>query len=653
MSYKNKLASTVELARLRLLSFDLGGKFQSKKNKLRGVIALWQLKFNLKFKARKNRLKHTAGDIRWKLNDDYGISWSVVIAVWFIFFGVVLAQMNLMPLSGGVTAHRYWLSAAFQGIATLFALVISASLIVVQLASQTYTHRIVHTLFRKKSFWIGTVFGIFLLAYLLYIQTTISDNREIPTTLLWIAFLLALVYFSSLPYTINLAFTSMSPRHIIFPVLDRIDRQFIDRLNYRHFSEEFLSPSPDDNPILDVESVVSAFLRQQEFALAEATINSFADTLIEKGTERDYAALVSQCSSTIQNIARQLSAIRNRELFRELVARLANLHRHLFNLEYASTFGYQHHSFPQLVMKIGADSIRDGFPDGAEQCFIALGWMAADDLKKFKPDSENYWRHYMANFGADGLAKPTPAHEAIRRQQENFEHLYLYEASRMPDEATSSVEAIIEFGKRYFENLCYALRAELKEDRAKTRHEIIQWCAYHLKSLSRQALRIGALETALEFDSVLTHASWVLNDNEIGIANDMTETACDAVLRAVEEGVACHALYGPIMKVTCDGALRNEQPEGSAMATISINTLCRLAELMPTKYSGHGLNGDFKQVYDELGRRLLQIWRNRKRVPISKDSCDRIVAVLTAYWPELKIDEWPKQTEGPPDAVPA
>lgn len=93
---------------------------------------------------------------------DSPVGLPVALALWLVLAGIILANHGFAPVSGDLMAHRYWLSAAFQGIAALFALFISVTLIMAQLASQVYTHRLMQGFFRARWFWVNLIFGLSL-----------------------------------------------------------------------------------------------------------------------------------------------------------------------------------------------------------------------------------------------------------------------------------------------------------------------------------------------------------------------------------------------------------------------------------------------------------------------------------------------------------
>ena len=577
--------------------------------------------------------------LRHVLSDD-AVGWSVVLSAWLVLGGVLFAQLGVAPLSGDITAHRYWLSAAFQGLAALFALFISVTLVMAQLASQVYTHRMAQSFFKAKWFWINLISGPFLLAYLLCVQTVLRENSPNLIMLVRVAFALSILYLALVPAGVGLALAAVRPRNIVVPILERIDEALLRQMIRRYDFRSFVPLPLEDNPLLEAESIAIAFLRQGEGALASATISGLFSKICQIAKPEHYQALCWHVGMTARQVAIALIGSRNEELIRDLVRIIANIHDQTFNMTYAGESEYTESSWPTILIEIAEDCARADFPEGARWCGIGLGWMAKTDAKNLPPDKENYWlQEILSKQPFMRPLNPTEEQERIRRQFENFDRLFIHSLSGIADQVGTSPRRIIKDIVSTYIHIGHVLREVLKQEGARTRQDAFWGISFELRKLIRIAERAEAWDALLDFNALSWLADFSLRDGDAKPATALLRVECDALIRAVEGGVACGELQMPIIDVTVHGCLSSldRLPDGQEMVMVSVETLCKLAALMPSKYSGHGLGEDYDAVYKELGSRLLQIKRPRQAGnPLPAEVLSVVNATLEKYWPDLK-----------------
>lgn len=478
------------------------------------------------------------------------------------------------------------------------------------------------------------------MAYLLYVQTILTDKPPEPTALVWIAFALSVLYLMLIPVVISCALDAVRPRNIVVPILERIDERLLSRMNHRYGSHEFAPLPLDNNPLLEIESMTAAFLRQGEVGLATATFGGLIQTLGHCAQPSHYEALCWHAGLSVRQIARVLITLHNDELLRELVRMVAHLHHQTFNAEFAGDYAYTKTSWPKVLLDIGRECVHEGFPEGARWCEIGLGWMARTDCKNLPPESKNYWLQYILNKDHSGeKLKPTGQEERIRMQFENFDRLFVHSMAGIAENAGSAAGIVIRDMVSSYRHLGFTFREELKQEHVHTRQDALWGISYELRELIKIAERAGAWEALLDFKDVGSLADFSLRDGDGTAATALLRVECDALLRAAEGGVDCGELQMSIIILTCDGCLSglDKLPDGLEMVKVSVETLCKLASLMPTKYAGHGLGEEYDRVYEELGSRLLQIKRSGQvKNPVPQDILEKVDSALAKYWPNLK-----------------
>ncbi|MDI6642415.1 MAG: DUF2254 family protein, partial [Elusimicrobiota bacterium] len=132
-----------------------------------------------------------------KSNLFFIIIWIVIgIPTFILFQGDIL-------FGGSIDSARYMLSALAQAQAAIVAIVVSLTLVVVQLASQTYSPRTIRLFMKEKAFWtLLLLYGISIFYDLTLLNMLSNENFKNLGIFINMSIFLGIVAFSALfPYT--------------------------------------------------------------------------------------------------------------------------------------------------------------------------------------------------------------------------------------------------------------------------------------------------------------------------------------------------------------------------------------------------------------------------------------------------------------------
>jgi hypothetical protein len=152
---------------------------------------------------------------------------------------------------------RNLLATTIQSLAGAIAIVVSLSLIAVQLASQTYGSRILDLYIRQKLFWI--IFGQFILSifYNVAALSILSGNMSSMAALVSFSLFLTFASFSALIPLILKTTEMLKPDKLIQIISREIDRDYVDSLDSRTYLRL-------RDPISSLSEIAMAALKQDD-----------------------------------------------------------------------------------------------------------------------------------------------------------------------------------------------------------------------------------------------------------------------------------------------------------------------------------------------------------------------------------------------------
>jgi len=161
-----------------------------------------------------------------------------IFAVILIIVAILDLRLNLTPcfylFTGDLDSARYLLSAIAQAQAAIIALVVTLTLVAVQLASQSYSPRVMDLFrsFRNYPFWlllllyfVSIMYDVVVLGTLNKINDVLPENR-----ISFAVFLTGFAIAALIPYTRNVI-NNLKPENVIRQIIAKIDRkQFVEKV---------------------------------------------------------------------------------------------------------------------------------------------------------------------------------------------------------------------------------------------------------------------------------------------------------------------------------------------------------------------------------------------------------------------------------------
>ena len=166
-----------------------------------------------------------------------------LFAVIFITIAILDLWLNLTPcfrlFTGDLDSARYLLSALAQVQAAIIALVVTLTLVAVQLASQSYSPRVMDLFgsFRNYPFWLLLLLYFVSIMYDVMVLGTLDSKKlnELPVNRISFAvFLTGFAIAALVPYTRNVI-NNLKPENVIKQIIGKINRkdikEFVENIN--------------------------------------------------------------------------------------------------------------------------------------------------------------------------------------------------------------------------------------------------------------------------------------------------------------------------------------------------------------------------------------------------------------------------------------
>ena len=138
------------------------------------------------------------------------------------------------------TAKRIFVGVGFEGLSSIFAIVISLSLMAVQLASQQYTHRIMDIHIKSLTFWSVIVIYLGSMLYNVFMLGLLDLGKPVPEdSIIYVEIsmlLTSLSLFILIPY-FYFTIYRLRPESVISNLLAKIDEDYLNSIK-RYFKEE-------------------------------------------------------------------------------------------------------------------------------------------------------------------------------------------------------------------------------------------------------------------------------------------------------------------------------------------------------------------------------------------------------------------------------
>jgi len=186
-----------------------------------------------------------------------------IFAVILIIVAILDLRLNLTPcfylFTGDLDSARYLLSAIAQAQAAIIALVVTLTLVAVQLASQSYSPRVMDLFrsFRNYPFWLLLLLYFVSIMYDVVVLGTLNKGMDkLPENRISFAvFLMGFAIAALIPYTRNVI-NNLKPENVIKQIIESINRkEFAEKINKKveEKKETLLSRLFDSYKLGDLE----------------------------------------------------------------------------------------------------------------------------------------------------------------------------------------------------------------------------------------------------------------------------------------------------------------------------------------------------------------------------------------------------------------
>lgn len=226
-----------------------------------------------------------------------------VISFIIIIFASIFIYLFIPPYAfAQIDSVRFFLSAVVESEATVIAIVISLSLVVIELTASSYSPRVIDIFKQSPVIWI--VIGTYILAIiygmavLKFLDVIAQTNLAIYETTVWIAFFLAVLAFGALiPYLLS-SLDIMKSSTVINRFAERVTKKNIlsgvsesenivarsaTSLNFSYLYSDILRPVTeiDKDPIQPIIDMIHSSMMRYDYETTRYGLKVLENYLIE------------------------------------------------------------------------------------------------------------------------------------------------------------------------------------------------------------------------------------------------------------------------------------------------------------------------------------------------------------------------------------
>lgn len=416
----------------------------------------------------------------------------IVLGCWaLVAYLSNLGTCDFILITDDIDSLRTLVASAFQGLAAFFAIIVSVSLLVTQLAYGTFSPRLMPNFLKNKTLvitsflFIGALsLNLFLLAYLS--QETIHALQPI--------ILLDLVV--SLVAIVAVIPASFQLFNLAHPMT--VGWDLIQRFNSRYFSEvPFKSKDATDSSLPLLQSLTIKSIKEADTDFALRLIGSFENAVSKHITETNAKDFANYFGGYIRKVATTASELNEEQLLIQLMYMNEELEEKAMvsdNYLLSSWSSFRGSTFVGNIAFIIELGIKNRHPNVVGMALGAQHRLRNKAVLKLAPDSEISTFILGEYFRNKNEGKPD-----ITDQHRNNEHIYEYIQKTYFDVNSRFASTALETSPRSTERFVreiyshYYAFADLPN---RTQHNeaierIIYGDLYRLTRITRTALKEG------------------------------------------------------------------------------------------------------------------------------------------------------------------
>ncbi len=280
----------------------------------------------------KNRL------VQWFCEKDISTQYCIlftILAFIIIIWNIVNISFNSFEIND--TSARYLLSALVQSLATIIAIVITLTLVAVQLTASAYSPRVIDVFKENKMWWLLVWYGLSIFSGLFVLgmiggKYSISNSWCIIVPLeicVFFAYSMGIIAFAGLFWHIGNVITLLKPENIIEKLSEGITTEKILKFIESEEKQRVDRTQPvKDDPLQPILDIIHVSIMKYDFESAKHGLEAITDRTIEICNSNKYSDIEDDIISISGHFCYHLSligtfAVRNvNEIYIEVIRAL-------------------------------------------------------------------------------------------------------------------------------------------------------------------------------------------------------------------------------------------------------------------------------------------------------------------------------------------
>jgi CRISPR/Cas system CMR-associated protein Cmr5 small subunit len=305
-------------------------------------------------------------------------AWFIIFVVFIIGSLVYFSHFSpSIPSRESIEDMRSLFNTSIQSLSAAIAIVVSLSLVAVQLASQAYGPRILKVYINQKLLW--AIFALFLVAifYDIVVLNAMSNHLEIIARLANLSIVLTFSCFLSLIPLIFKTIEMLRPDELIRLISEKISKEYIDSLG------SFTDYTKDD-PLNSLLEIASMALRQDDLRTFTIIFRHISASLLQHIDNSNEEIIANKYSNFSKQVA--IMGIQNGK--EQFLAIIASFLRKMTLATNEKQFEKASRDFSRILSDIGKLALEKDLPETAIDVVYSVEDIAKLELEKL-PDEDD------------------------------------------------------------------------------------------------------------------------------------------------------------------------------------------------------------------------------------------------------------------------